>query len=82
VGDDGQGGVCRFPVKDRPRTLLATNKRGRWIFIFGFEKNERANVSANELEALQTLAKDLLALTEEKIRIYKDSGKLIEVPYD
>jgi len=64
------------------RTLLATNKRGRWIFIFGIEKNERATVSANELEALQALAKDLLALTEERIRIYKDSGKLIEVPYD
>jgi hypothetical protein len=26
------------------RTLLATNKGNRWFFLFGFEKNERANV--------------------------------------
>lgn len=28
------------------RTLIATNKGSRWFFVFGFEKNERANVSA------------------------------------
>lgn len=64
------------------RTLLATNKKNKWIFIFGFEKNEKANITAKELEALQCLAKDLLALTEPKLEIYKESGKLIEVSYE
>lgn len=32
------------------RTLLATNRNDRWVFVFGFEKNERANISDNELE--------------------------------
>ena len=36
------------------RTLVATNKGDRWFFVFGFEKNERANISKKELEALQT----------------------------
>jgi hypothetical protein len=27
------------------RTLLATNRARRWFFVFGFEKNERANVT-------------------------------------
>ncbi len=27
------------------RTLLATNKDDRWIFVFGFSKNERANIN-------------------------------------
>ena len=27
------------------RTLLATNRAGRWFFVFGFEKNERSNVT-------------------------------------
>jgi hypothetical protein len=27
------------------RTLLATNRASRWFFVFGFEKNERANVT-------------------------------------
>ena len=45
------------------RTLLATNRSDRWIFVFGFEKNDRANISGKELEALKMLAGDLLALS-------------------
>ena len=45
------------------RTLLATNRNDRWIFVHGFEKNERSNVSDNELEALKLLADDLLRLS-------------------
>ena len=43
------------------RTLVATNKGNRWFFVFGFEKNERANIADDELEALQSIAKELLA---------------------
>ena len=42
------------------RTLIATNKGNSWFFLFGFEKNERTNVSVKELEALQEIATDLL----------------------
>ena len=42
------------------RTLVATRRASRWFFVFGFEKNERANVSDEELEGLQTIAADLL----------------------
>jgi hypothetical protein len=34
------------------RTLIATNKGSRWFFVFGFEKNDRANITADELGAL------------------------------
>ena len=27
------------------RTLVATNKGNRWFFVYGFEKNDRANIS-------------------------------------
>lgn len=64
------------------RNIVATNKRNRWIFIFGFEKNERGNISSKELEALQALAKDLLRLAEEELRQYKESGRLVEVQYE
>jgi hypothetical protein len=56
--------------------LLATN---RWVFVFGFEKNERANISDNELEALKLLADDLLALTETQISEAVSKGSLLEV---
>lgn len=42
------------------RTLVATNKGTRWFFMYGFEKNERANISDSELEALKKIAADLL----------------------
>ena len=44
------------------RTLVATNGRDRWFFVFGFEKNDRDNISAKELSALKALAADLLQL--------------------
>lgn len=64
------------------RTLLATNRNDKWVFVFGFEKNERSNISANELEALKQLADDLLALTEAQILAAVDKGSLLEVPYE
>jgi hypothetical protein len=44
------------------RTLVATNNANRWFFLFGFEKNERDNISAKELSALKSLAADLLQM--------------------
>jgi hypothetical protein len=64
------------------RTLLATNRNDRWVFVFGFEKNERANISDNELEALKHLADDLLALTEIQITEAVNKGSLMEVLYE
>ncbi|HBA73612.1 MAG: hypothetical protein A2X82_00550 [Geobacteraceae bacterium GWC2_55_20] len=64
------------------RTLLATNRNDRWVFVYGFEKNERSNISANELEALKQLADDLLVLTEAQIFAAVNKGSLLEVPYE
>ena len=61
------------------RTLLATNQNDRWFFIYGFEKNDRTNITAKELEAIQLLAGDLLALKEEQIRLAITDGALMEV---
>ena len=33
------------------RTLVATNKGNRWVFVFGFPKNERSNIDKDETEA-------------------------------
>jgi hypothetical protein len=49
------------------RTLVATNKADRWFFLFGFEKSERANISDQELHALQSAAADLLKLSAEQL---------------
>lgn len=64
------------------RTLLASNRQDRWIFMFGFEKNDRANISNKELEALKMLAADLLGLTDDQIGQALDDGALLEVNHE
>ena len=49
------------------RTLVATNQVDRWFFVFAFEKNERANISDKELEALRATAADLLKLSSDEL---------------
>jgi hypothetical protein len=61
------------------RTLLASNRGDRWIFIVGFEKNERANISDKELDALKMVAKDLLILTREQLQCAVADGTLQEL---
>jgi hypothetical protein len=64
------------------RTLVATRRASRWYFVFGFEKNEKSNVSPTELEALQVLATELLALTEQQLRKALADGALQEICHD
>ena len=64
------------------RTLVATNKGNRWFFVFGFEKNDRANISGQELEALQDLAQDLLARTVEQLDLAVQASALEEICHD
>ena len=64
------------------RTLLATNRDDRWFFIFGFEKNERENISENELATLKMLAKDLLGMTAAQITDAIGEGSLVEVEHE
>ena len=64
------------------RTLVATNKGNRWFFVFGFEKNERANVSDEELEALQEIAADLLARTPAQLDAAVADGTLQEICHE
>ena len=83
------GGVVkkRVPLPGRgksggARTLLATNKGDLWFFVFGFEKNERANVSPKELEALKALAADLLKLSSAELDGLVESEALQEICHD
>ncbi len=56
------------------RTLIATNKGDRWLFVFGFEKNERANITVTELEALQELANGFLSMSDSAIAVSIQDG--------
>jgi hypothetical protein len=64
------------------RTLVATNKGNRWIFVFGFPKNERSNIDKDEEEALKKLAAHLLSLTAQSLSKAQRAGELMEVDCD
>ena len=64
------------------RTLVATNKGNRWFFMFGFEKNDRANIGDDELEALKDIAHDLLARTGAQLDGAVRDGALEEICHD
>jgi len=89
IDADLGGGVMkkRVPLPRRgksgsTRTLVATNRGDRWFFLFGFQKNERANVSARELEALQGIAADLLRLSSAELNAHVESEALQEICHD
>ena len=55
-------------------------KRGkRAIFIHGFAKNEKSNLTRKELKAFKELAKVLLGLSINELNTAIDNGDLIEI---
>lgn len=64
------------------RTLVATNKGTRWVFLFGFPKNERSNIDTHEEEALKKLSAEVLSLTAQALGKAQRAGELMEVDCD
>lgn len=61
------------------RTIVATKLEERWFFLYGFRKNERANIDKDELRALQEVAKDLLGLDDRRLDVALQAGDIVEV---
>ena len=89
IDADLGGGLVkkRVPLPGRgksggTRTLAATNRTDRWFFVFGFGKNERANIEDDELEALQNMAADLLKLDAKELDAAVMNGALQEICHE
>jgi hypothetical protein len=89
IDSDLGGGVVKKRIglagrgkRGGARTLVATNKGNRWFFVFGFEKNERANIADDELEALRDIAEQLLARTGRQLDEAVEAGALQEISHD
>jgi hypothetical protein len=61
------------------RTLVAFKQGEKAFFIYGFAKNERANVSDKELKALKLLAKELLSYSAATLAKAVQASELIEI---
>lgn len=86
IDADLGGYICkkRIPLpgqgkRGSARTIVATKQQNSWFFIYGFNKNERSNISSKELASFQEMAKVLLSLTDEKLSLATINGTLKEV---
>ena len=61
------------------RTLVALSQKNKAFFIYGFAKNERANISQRELKALKLLAAELLGYDKLALGQAIEAGELVEV---
>ena len=61
------------------RTIVATNFGECCHFIYGFEKNEKANISGTDLENLRAIASDLMKVTTDELSYLVAQGKMLEI---
>ena len=64
------------------RTLIATTREDRWIFMYGFEKNERENITQAELAYLQGIAQIFLTYSSDELQLAIAKGEFLEVHHD
>ncbi len=61
------------------RTIICYKKDDRAIFIHGFAKNEKSNLSTKELKAFKELSKVLFGMSIKQINTAVRNGDFIEV---
>lgn len=76
VGRKGQGRSSGY------RVLIAVRLGKRYVFMDGFAKNEKDNISDDELFALKEYGSAWLRADEKSIEFSIKNGKLIEVKYE
>lgn len=64
------------------RTLLSARIGDRYVFLHGFPKSDKANITQDEKKALQFAGKVFLELSAENLAKALKSGVLLEVCCD
>ncbi len=64
------------------RTVIAFRRGERAVFLYGFAKNERANIDAEELDEFRRLARGFFAMTAQQIARLIADDELMEVNDD
>ncbi|HEY6464443.1 MAG TPA: type II toxin-antitoxin system RelE/ParE family toxin [Candidatus Acidoferrales bacterium] len=61
------------------RTIILYKRGSLAFFVYGFAKNERADISPDDLDGFKELASILLAYSEKEITAALASGAIVEV---
>lgn len=81
--DDLGGGVFKKRLNDNRHRSLVLAKGGRyWVYAYLFAKQDRANISADELTAFKALANAYARKTAKELDIELRNGDLLEICHD
>ena len=61
------------------RTIIVHKAKDRTIFLYGFGKNEKANIDKTELRYFRKLGADLLSLTGDQLKQFIEQEKLFDL---
>ena len=61
------------------RTIVAAKEGSHWFFLYAFAKNDRDNITANELSTFREAASAYLSLSDQEIETLINLDKLMEV---
>lgn len=61
------------------RSILFFRREERSVFMYGFPKSERDNITSDETKAFKQAAKYVLALTDEQLSALVKSGDFVEI---
>lgn len=61
------------------RTIICFKQNDRAIYLHGFSKSSKGNISDRELQSLKELAAILLNMNNDDLRVAISSGVLVEV---
>lgn len=62
--------------------LIAVRLKQRYVFITGFAKNEKDNLSDDELETAKDIAFGWLSADANQIKLSLTAGELKEIKYE
>ncbi len=61
------------------RTIIIFKKGNKAFFVYGFSKSEKDNIDKGEVNIYKKAAKELLALSDDKIKKLIKNGALTEI---
>jgi len=64
------------------RTIVMYRQGDKAFFVFGFPKNELANIQADDVAQFKKAAKHVLGMSDEHIHLLIENGQLEEVKHD
>lgn len=78
--DDLGGGVFKKRLNDNMHRSIIVAKGGRyWVYAFLFAKQDRANISRDELVAFRKLAAAYAQMTVSEVNMVLHNGDLLEI---